>query len=449
MVLGASMAGLLAARVLTEFFDRVSVVDRDELDDSSAPRRGVPQAQQPHVMLARCGQIIEELFPGVTGEIVGAGAHLWRTGDLSQLYTRFNGHLVTRTGRLEDPDMLTILYAGRPFLECHVRRRVRALPTVSFVDRHDIDALTWSGQAVTGVRVTGQADHRTHDIAADLVVDATGRGSRTPNFLEQQGRARPREDQLTVHVSYASMRVRIPDGLLHELLFIDMPEPGRPRGFAMSRCEGDEWHVMVGTLGRDNRPPVSVDEFHARAEELMPAHAYAALRAGEPLADLAVYRFPASRWRRYDKVRMPDGLLVTGDAVASFNPIYGQGMTLAAIDAVALRDCLRGGDRGLSRRFHRQTAKGIGIAWRTAVNSDLLLPEVEGPRPLSTRLSNAYIDRILLACETDAWVDQQFQMVSGMLQPPSRLLRPAMLRRVFAASRGRQNLSAVEVPATA
>lgn len=449
MVLGASMAGLLAARVLTEFYERVTVVERDELDDTAAPRHGVPQSRQPHVVLARCGQVIEELLPGVSAEMVDAGAHLWRSGDLSELYTRFNGHLVTRTGRLRDPEKLTILHASRPFIESHVRRRVRALPTVSFLDRHDADALTWTADTVTGIRVTSRVEHRQYDIAADLVVDATGRGSRTPVFLEQMGFTRPREDHLTVHVSYVSMPVRIPDGLLKEVLFIDLPAPGRPYGWAMSRCEKDNWQVLVGTLGPHIAPPAGEDEFYSYAEELMPAHAYAALRSGEPLADMALYRFPASRWRRYDKLaRMPRGLLVTGDAVASFNPIYGQGMTIAAVDAIALRESL-GHDRGeLSRRFHRTAAKSIDIAWRTAVGSDLALPEVEGQRTLSTKFTNAFIDRILSACETDPWVTQEFQMVTGMLVPPSRLLRPAMLRRVAWPNRRRSDRSAA-VPATA
>ncbi|XCI59520.1 hydroxylase [Mycolicibacterium parafortuitum] len=447
MVLGASMAGLLAARVLTEFYDRVTIVDRDELDDTAAPRHGVPQSRQPHVVLARCGQVVEELFPGVTDEMVGAGAHLWRSGDLGELYTRFSGHLVTRTGRLRDPEKLTLLHASRPFIESHVRRRVRALPAVTLVDRHDADALTWSADTVTGVRVTSRPEHRQYEIAADLVVDATGRGSRTPALLERMGFARPREDHLTVHVSYVSMPVRIPDGLLNEILFIDMPMAGRPYGWAMSRCENNDWQVLVGTLGI--APPAGEDEFYSYLRELMPAHAYAALLAGEPLADIALYKFPASRWRRYDKLtRMPCGLLVTGDAVASFNPIYGQGMTVAAVAAIALRECLRADGGELSRRFHRAAAKSIDIAWRTAVGSDLALPEVEGKRSLSMKMTTALLDRILLACETDPWMAQEFQMVTGMLAPPSRLVHPKVLRRVLAA-RGRQNLDADGVPATA
>ena len=450
MVLGASMAGLLAARVLTDFYDHVTVIERDQLDDSAAPRRGVPQSRQPHVILARCGQIMEELLPGIGRELVAAGAHEWRDGDLSRLYTRFGGHLVTRSGRIPNPDALNLFYASRPFIESHVRRRVRALPTVTIADGHDVDSLSGGAGAVTGVRITDRADQTSQHLDADLVVDATGRGSRTPAFLETMGYPRPHEDQLTVNISYVSMPVRIPREALHEHLFIDMFTPGRPRGFAMSRCENDDWVVLIGTLGRDIAPPASVAELMRHAEQLMPAHAFTALQAGEPLGDVALHRFPASRWRRYDKMsRLPDGLLVTGDAVCSFNPIYGQGMTVASIDAVALRDCLRRGTVDLPRRFHRAAAKNIQVAWRTAVGADLALPEVEGPRTLTTKATNAFMDRVLRIAETDPWAAQEFQLVTGMMAPPTRFFRPAMLRRVAGTATRRTESTTLAVAATA
>lgn len=450
-MLGASMAGLMAACVLREFYDRVTVVERDELADSVSPRRGVPQSAQPHVMLARCGQVLEDLLPGISDELISSGAHQWCDGDLTRFYSRLGGHLTWRDGRIENPRSLAMLHASRPFIECHVRRRVRALPDVILLDGHDLDTLTWSGGTVTGARVTRRSDRRIVDIAADVVVDATGRGSRTPVFLDQMGFARPRENDLTVNVSYVSMPIRIPEGVLREYLFIDLFQPGRPRGFSLSRCENDDWIMLVGTLGKEVRPPASAAELVAQAEDLMPAHAFEALRHAERLGDVALHRFPASRWRRYDKMRRsPDGLLITGDAVCSFNPIYGQGMTLAAIDAVTLRDCLRDGAEDLPVRFHRKAAKNIRIAWRSAVGSDLALPEVRGPRSLSTRVMNAFIGRILQASETDPWVVREFLLVTGMLEPPTRLLRPEMLRRILThAVQGRESQAPVAASATA
>lgn len=437
VVLGASMGGLLAARVLSDFYDRVTVVERDELNDEPVARRGVPQSRQPHVLLARCGEIVEELFPGFLEELVAGGAHRWSDGDLTRFHGFFGGHLMKQTGCIPDPSSLINYYASRPFIECHTRRRVRALPNVTMHDHHDLVDVIAAGERVTGVVLHRHADGAVLTLDAQLVVDATGRGSRTPVFLERLGYGRPVEDELTVRVAYASMPVRIPEGALREHAIFRLFEPGRPRGFVMFRCEEDTWSVGAGTLG-GLEPPINRTDLLDFAEGLIPPHALTAARAAEPLADVSVHRFPANRWRRYDKMsRTPDGFVVLGDAVCSFNPIYGQGMTIASIEALILRDCLRRGDAGLPRRFHRATAKKIRVAWQTAVGSDLALPEVAGPRSLSMRVTNAFVDRVLTAAETDSYVAQEFMRVTGMLEAPSRMLLPSFIFHV--ARSGRRN----------
>ncbi|WNG88291.1 2-polyprenyl-6-methoxyphenol hydroxylase-like oxidoreductase [Mycobacterium sp. ITM-2016-00317] len=381
VVLGAGIGGLLTARVLTDFYDRVTVLERDALDAAATTQRGMPRSRQPHMVPARCGQIVEELFPGVTEEMVAAGAHLWADGDLSRMYTRVGGRPVTRLGPLPDLSGPAVLFAGRPFVEGHVLSRVRTLPGVAVLDRHDAGPLMWRGEVVTGVQAAG--GRGTQDLPADLVVDATGRGSRTPAFLECLGYRRPPEERLTVHANYVSMPVRIPDGLLHELMFLDMLTRSRPLGFIMSRCENDQWNMLVGTRGSNAAAaPASVAEMFRCAEQLMPPHAVGALRTAEPLGDVALHRFPGSMWRRYDKLdRVPRGLLVTGEAVCSISPIYGQGMTVAALCAVTLRECLRRGEHLPPRHFHRAAAKRVKRPWRRAVVSDRPDPESEGLQP--------------------------------------------------------------------
>lgn len=368
VVLGAGIGGLLTARVLTEFYGRVTVLERDALDDAATPGQGAPRSRQPHMVPARCGQIVEGLFPGVTEEMVTSGAHLWAEGELSRLDARVGGRRVTRTGHLPALSGPATLFAGRPLVERLVRGRVRALPGVDILDRHDVDALTWSGQVITGVRVTDRAGRGTCDLTADLVIDATGRASRTPVLLERLGYRRPVEVRLTAHANYVSMPVRIPGGLLHELMFIDMFAPDRPLEFIMARCENDRWNMLIGTVGSAASPPASAAEMFSCAQQLIPPHAVEALRVAEPLGDVALHRFPASLWRRYDRLdRLPGGLLVTGGAVCSISPIHGQGMTVAALGAVTLRDCLRRGPERLPpRQFHRATAKRIKTAWRRA-----------------------------------------------------------------------------------
>jgi 2-polyprenyl-6-methoxyphenol hydroxylase-like FAD-dependent oxidoreductase len=437
VVLGASMAGLLAARVLSEFYDRVTLVERDQLTDDVVARRGVPQSRQPHALLARCGEIVEELLPGFLEDMVAAGAHRWDDGDLTRFDAVFGGHPIIRTGVIPNPDSLVNYYASRPFIECHVRRRVLALPNLTVLDEHDLVDLIHTGDRVTGVVLHRHADGSVPNLHAQLVVDATGRGSRTPVFFDRLGYGRPPEQELAVRVSYASMPVRIPDGTLHEHVIARLFEPGRPRGFVMFACENDTWVVGGGTLG-GVEPPASRAELLDFGRGLIPDHAMAAAMAAEPLADVSIHRFPANRWRRYDSMsRTPEGFVVMGDAVCSFNPIYGQGMTIASIEALILRDCLRRGDAGLPRRFHRATAKKVRVAWQTAVGSDLALPEVAGERSLWMRASNVLVDRVLTAAEVNPYVAQEFLRVTGMVAEPTRMLRPSFVFHVAKSGRRR------------
>ena len=437
VVLGASMAGLVAARALAEFFETVTVVERDALSDGADHRRGVPQGRQIHALLLRGAQALDELFPGILDELVAAGAPSFDYQDLSKLHFNMGGHLAVQSGSLEG---LKAYSPSRPFLKSHVRRRVRAIPNIAFLDNHDVVDVTSnsSRDRITGARIVSRHSHAESELSADLVVDATGRGARTPAMLEQLGYARPAEDDVVIHLMYASQLLRMPPESLHEVGGIVAPVPGRPTGMAILRYEHDT--VMFAVFGMaGNDPPVGCSAMCAFAEQFAPTHLLAAIRAAEPLGETAQHRFPSSRWRRYDKARLlPEGLLVVGDAVCSFNPIYGQGMTVAALEALALRNCLSRGTSDLPRRFFRATAKPIGQAWQLAAGGDLLLPEIEGTPPLSTRLLNGYMDRLLTAAEYDTAALEQFLKVAWLVDAPIRLLRPSMMRHAASAKRHRQ-----------
>ena len=435
MVLGASMGGLLATRVLADFYDRVTVVERDILPMDPVNRRGVPQGRLIHAIQSRGTQILDELFPGFVDELAAGGVASWDDGDFSKICVSVGGHQMTRSGMAPNPPSLS--FPSRPFLEWCVRRRVWAIPNVTILENHDIAGLTTTPdrQRVTGAHVVRRDDNRETTVTADLVVDATGRGSRTPIFLEELGYGRPPEDELTVHLAYACQLLRLAPGAVEEQMIALFPEAGRPKMFALIGYENDTWMVAVGTMA-GLEPPSHRADMLSFAADFAPTHALEAVRAAEPLGEVAHYRVPSNRWRRYDKMgRTPDGLLVVGDAVCSFNPIYGQGMTVAAIEATVLRDCLGRGKKDLPRRFFRATARHVRVAWQTAVGSDLALPEVVGPRPLTMRITNAYLERVMTAAETDPVVAGQFTRVIGMIDPPSRLLRPSMLLRIAHTSR--------------
>lgn len=440
VVVGASMGGLLAARVLADFYQTVTVVERDRLPDDPVNRRGVPQGKHPHVLLGKAVEIIGDLFPGIFDQLVGDGAVRWDDGDLSRFWSTFAGHLMVRSATIPDPALLTDYHVSRPLLELAVRRAVRKIPNVEILEEHDFVGITSDVEKarITGTRVHKHGSTAEMVIAADLVVDATGRGSRTPVFLEELGYDRPRIDEVEVHIAYATLPVRIPRGALHELVVSDFPTSSRSTIFVMSACENDMYLVLGGTIGGQD-PPADRAELLDFVSPLAPCHVTAVLQAAEPLADVAQYRIPSNRWRRYDKLaHMPEGLLVFGDAICSFNPIYGQGMTVAALEAEALRDCLRNGNGNVPQRFYGKSAKKIQVAWRTAVSSDLALQQVPGRRPLSVRVMNSYMDRVLTAGETDPVVAQQFFRVVQMMDGPSALFRPHIVRRIAKAILTRQ-----------
>jgi 2-polyprenyl-6-methoxyphenol hydroxylase-like FAD-dependent oxidoreductase len=438
VVLGASMGGLLAARVLADFYEAVTVVERDVLPDNADNRRGVPQGRHAHLLWGRGAQILDELFPGFVDELVTAGAPVVDYRDLSRVSFTLGGHEALRTGHFKDHPPMVL--PSRPLLECHVRRRVRALPNVVTLEGHDIVALgsMAARNRVSGARVCPRDGGSERTLAADLVVDATGRGSRTPNFLDELGYGRPTEDHLDVKLMYSSQPLRMPPSTAKELAVVVSPVPGRPTGVALFANEnGTSMFTIFGMMGHE--PPDGRAEMLAFAEELLAPHVLAAVRGAEPVGAVSRYRYPGSQWRRYDKMRrFPEGLLVFGDAICSFNPIYAQGMTVAALQAVALDRCLRDGADDMARRFFRAAAKPIGVAWQLAVGGDLSLPEVQGPRPLSVRLMNRYVHRLQAAAANDRVVGERVSRVIAFVDSPMRLLQPNVAFRTATLAHGRR-----------
>jgi 2-polyprenyl-6-methoxyphenol hydroxylase-like FAD-dependent oxidoreductase len=445
LVLGGSIAGLLAARALSESCDRVTVVERDDLKESSVARRGVPQGRHIHGLLLRGTHALEELLPGILDELVDSGARVFDGQDLSQLYFCMNGHLAVRTGSSQ---RIRTYSATRPFLEHHVRRRVQAIPSVTVLTNHDVVALTATlgGARITGAWIVERGSREQSHVPAEVVVDATGRGSRTPLMLERLGYAPPLEERVSVDLVYRTQRLRMPPQSLNEQGLIVSPVAGRPTGIALAAAEQDNWMLTAfGMAGAE--PPADFSELCGFAEELLPAHVVAAVRAAERVGDTAAHRVPSSRWRRYDKARLPEGLLVVGDAYCSFNPIYAQGMTMAALHALAIRDCLSSGTQDLSRRFFRAAVKPTRLAWQMASGADLTVPETVGTPPLSTRLFNRYVDRVLTAAEHDITAFEQFVLVAWLVDSPLSLVRPSIVWRAAMPHRQRRGPSAGE-PAT-
>jgi 2-polyprenyl-6-methoxyphenol hydroxylase-like FAD-dependent oxidoreductase len=432
VVLGGGIAGLLSARVLAEFFDQVTLVDRDDLAAAPANRRGVPQGRHIHAVLAGGHQALEELFAGLTCELVQQGAP---AGDvLADTRLHFGGHRMRRAR-----SGLPMLSLTRPFLESQIRARVLARPNVTVAGPCDIVGLvaTPDGRRVTGVTVFGRADGSAAEVLpADLVVDATGRASRTPQWLTAMGYAPPAEERVEIDLGYATTMYRLPAAVLDgDLGCLIAPTPDIPRGGAMASVEGNRWIVTLARVG-GGPPPTEPDGFVEFAGSLPAPDIHVAIRDAESVAGSSTYRFPVNRWRRYDLLpRLPAGLLVLGDAVCCLNPVYGQGMTVAAKQALALRTALDDGRAPDTRRFFREIARIVAGPWGIATGGDLSFAHATGRRSRKLHLMAGYLARLQAGAAVDAALAVSFLRVSSLIDPPKALMRPRTAVRVVRFSR--------------
>lgn len=432
VVIGAGIAGLLAARVLSGHFSRVTVVDRDVLAQGPHFRRGIPQSRHQHIFLPRGRQIAERLFPGFESGLVAAGAvPMDLAGD---------GHWLTPCGMAPRFNSgIGLLGCTRDLLEWVVRERVASLPNVRFVDRTDVARLL-PGAA----RMVGGVATRPHGsggegceglLPASLVVDASGRNSRAPQWLQSLGHVPPEETAINAHPGYATRLFERPTDVQYDwtFLLLQTAPPDHSRGGALLAVEGGRWMCSLIGLGSDH-PPTDEAGFLAFARSLRSSLLYEAIKGARPLSSIHGFRKVENRRRRYDRLaNQPGNLLVTGDAVCAFNPIYGQGMTAAALGAEILEGCLDGwrGDGDLARRFQRRLARATATPWMLATGEDLRVPEVEGGAiGPSTRLAQHYFDRVLALSLRDLALRRALLEVFGMVRPPSALFSPSVLAKV-------------------
>lgn len=443
IVLGGSMAGLTTARVLADHFDEVLLVERDALPDSDEPRKGVPQGRQLHGLLGRGEEILEGLFPGIIAGLVDAGAV---RVDFSR-DVRWH-HFGVDKARFDSGVLTTTM--TRPFLERAVRRRLFALPNVRCLDRREATSLLASDdrQQVTGVR-TLRRDHQSsepEDLLGELVVDACGRGSSVPRWLEELGHARPEETEIRVDVCYATRLYHRPEptGLPYQGLYVIGKPPANKRLGVLGPIEGQRWMVLLaGMLG--DHPPADPAGFLEFAKGLPIDDLHRILTTAEPASDIALYKFRSHLRRHYERMaRFPEGLAVLGDSHCSFNPVYGQGMTTAGLGALILGDCLRaqrrsghGSIAGLSRRFQAELARATDDPWTMATGEDLRYPEIEARRPFGYGLMKWYTGRVHRAVAHDTELALHFLRAMHMLEPPTALLTPRMALRVLAGGRSR------------
>jgi 2-polyprenyl-6-methoxyphenol hydroxylase-like FAD-dependent oxidoreductase len=432
VVVGGSVAGLVAARALAEQFAEVTVLERDDLSDGSEARKGVPQARHAHGILAGGRQGLERMFPGFGDRLVARGA---LDGDILG-DSRWFGHGVELA---RAPTSLRGLLASRPLLEDEVRRSVTALPNVTLRNGLAVEGLIAdeARSRIIGVRLLkSRAAGVPEMLAADLVVDASGRGSRSSAWLESLGFAGPEEETIDVGIAYTTrMFERRGRGAPKDpiALIVGASPPSWRFGVALA-VEGDHWIVTLGGYFGDGAPAEQAG-FLDFARTLQAPVIADLLAVSKPMSEFANYRFAGSQRRRYERLStFPEGYLVFGDALCSFNPVYGQGMTSAVLQAEALAKCLGEGQEQLAARFFVAASKVIDTPWQIAAGADLAHPSLVNQAGLIQRLMNRYVVRLYRSAADDPVLASEFLTVANLLAEPSRFFAPSIILRVISAA---------------
>jgi 2-polyprenyl-6-methoxyphenol hydroxylase-like FAD-dependent oxidoreductase len=430
VVIGASIAGLSAARVLSDFYDRVTLFERDELPSAPANRAAVPQGRHLHLLMARGALEFDALFPGLLEDMVAAGVPMLANRP-DCIYFGAAGHLLGTGHSLRKE--FTAYVPSRPHLEWQLRRRVIDVANVE-IQRRSVrePCFDAAAQRVTGVLLDSGDNGKLPFVAADLVVDAAGRGTRLPVWLEQWGYPRPREDVVDLGIGYATHQLRIPDGMIEQKVVVCGASREQPLGVGMLQYEDGTWILTTFGVAKVE-PPHTFSGIRLLAQKLLPAGFTAALEAAEPVGEVAFHRFPASRWRRYDKLdRFPVGIVPFGDAVASFNPTFGQGMTMTSLQAGHLRAALASLDEDVARQVNRATAKTTYPVWMMNAVGDLNFHHATGQAPWWYRPVGSLFDQFLGAAETDPvlaeWFLRRFSLLDSLYMVPSAALVARTIR---------------------
>lgn len=439
VVLGGSMAGLMAARVLSDHAEEVLIVERDDTAASEKTRPGVPQGSQVHALLSAGAVQLERWFDGFIAEAVDAGAVV-PPSDGSRAHMYFNG--VLRPCPATGTD-IPALICTRPFLEGLVRRRTLGLANVRQV-RGRADAVVLDGDRVVGARYLPQGAEQVVTVDAELVVDAMGRASRLSEWLADNGWERPPMRRMPIKLNYATAMFAYDEGISDLWSIVSQAgaaatPDGRARIGGCLRVEGGRWILLISGYD-DDRPSAGVDDFEQRCRRDFPAVFGDIAKKATMISDVVTYHQADSRRRDFHELRrLPAGIVAAGDAVASFNPVYGQGMTSAMLHASCLSQylCAQPSLREPAFDYFSGVRVVVDAAWQMSTLADLELPHVNGPYPRGYAVLRWLSGLVFQASATNRAVNHRLTRITMMLSHPRSLLTPGTIVRALSARAGR------------
>ena len=439
IVIGASIAGLVTGRVLADYFDKVTIIERDQEIDEADFRKGVPQARHPHVLLKRGEQIIEELFPGLGRQLKDQGAIPINMGNEVAWFT-FGGW------RPPYESSIINLACSRPMLETAIRRRLSGLSNVSFKAGWEVTGLQTdpSHTRASAVKIRSRAgNHDQQLIEADFIVDASGRESHAPEWLESLGYIPPTETYIDAFPGYATRIYKRPANFQGrwKMLYIQPTPPADTRGGIIIPLEGDRWHATLIGMSQDY-PPTDEAGYLRFARSLTNLEMYEALKEAEPLTPIIGFRSGSNRLRHYAQLpRFLENFVVLGDAAYSFNPVYGQGMAVAAMSAYELGNCLQERQNknerlaGLAEQYQQRLLGVIHLPWQIATGEDMRWPKTTGAElnsdPAAALMQN-YLTQVMFTTTKNPAVTEAFYRVMNILDDPNIFFRPDLVLQVAA-----------------
>ncbi|GGW60293.1 hypothetical protein GCM10010503_41980 [Streptomyces lucensis JCM 4490] len=424
VVIGGSLAGMLAAAAVRDSVESVEIVEAHELPSGPEPRAGVPQAAHIHPLLSGGMDAIEALLPGTADRLLAAGANRVPMTTNMVYYSPEGWY------RRWQNSTQYLIAASRDLIDSVLRSRIGEDPRIAFRSRTRVTGLLGGADRVTGVRLR-TPDGTESELAARLVIDASGRSTRTPRWLTELGVDGPAESRIDSGLAYASRIYRAPVCTRDWPVVNVPPDPRRPGAAGgIVPIEGNRWHVSLsGPPGM--HPTRDPADFAAYARGLRHPVVADLLAHAEPLTDVTVTHTTVNQRHHYERLRVwPEGLIALGDSVAAFNPVYGHGMSVAAQGALALRRLTAdsGLSQGLARRAQRAIARPVDVAWSLAVGQDIRYPATQGHRPtVADRLLHRYVGRLSHTATGNFRVATALTDVLTLKAPPAGLVRPDVL----------------------